>query len=108
MGISGIICNVCSWSYRPKNSDETGVQIDMLIDRDDNVINVCEIKFSQDEFELTSDYERDIRHKVSVFQNKTGTRKGVAVTMITSYGLVKNQWANGIQNQLTMNDLFAD
>ena len=80
----------------------------MLIDRDDNVINVCEIKFSQDEFELTSDYERDIRHKVSVFQSKTNTRKGVAVTMITSYGLVKNQWANGIQNQLTMNALFAD
>lgn len=108
LGISGIISNVCSWSYRPKDSDETGVQIDMLIDRDDNVINVCEIKFSQDEFELTSDYERNIRHKASVFQSKTGTRKGVSVTMITSYGLIKNQWSNGIQNQLTMDDLFTD
>ena len=106
LGISGIISNVYSWVYIPKNSDEKGAQIDMLIDRDDNVINVCEMKFSQAEYELTEKYDMELRNKVSAFQSKTKTRKGVSLVMITSYGLKRNAWANGIQSQLTLDDLF--
>jgi len=92
--------------YIPKNSEEKGAQIDMLIDRDDNVINVCEMKFSQAEYELTEKYDMELRNKVSAFQTKTKTRKGVSLVMITSYGLKRNAWANGIQSQLTLDDLF--
>lgn len=108
LGISGIISNVYSWVYLPKDSDEQGVQIDMLIDRDDNVINVCEMKFSQGEYELTEKYDLALRNKVVTFQTKTKTRKGVSLVMITSYGLKRNAWANGIQRQITMDDLFKD
>jgi len=106
LGISGIISNVYAWEYRAKNENEVGAQIDMLIDRDDNVINLCEIKFSQDEYEITSSYDGDLRRKISVFQSKSGTKKGVSLVMITLYGLKKNQWASNIQKQITMNDLF--
>ena len=106
LGISGIISNVYSWVYVPKNSEEKGAQIDMLIDRDDNVINVCEMKFSQGEYELTEKYDLELRNKVGTFQSKTKTRKGVSLVMITSYGLKHNAWANGIQSQITMDDLF--
>ena len=106
LGISGIISNVYSWVYVPKNSEEKGAQIDMLIDRDDNVINVCEMKFSQAEYELTEKYDMELRNKVSAFQLKTKTRKGVSLVMITSCGLKRNAWANGIQSQLTLDDLF--
>lgn len=107
LGIAGIISNVYSWVYIPKGIDKEGAQIDMLIDRDDNVINVCEIKFAQGEYELTEKYDIQLRNKISTFQTATKTRKGVSLVMITSYGLKRNAWANGIQRQITMNDLFA-
>ena len=108
MGISGIICNVCSWQYRPKYSSESGVQIDMLIDRDDQVINLCEMKYAQGEYEMTEAYEKALRNKLSAFIAHSRTRKGVSLLMLTSYGLKKNQWANNIPIQLTMDDLFQD
>ncbi len=107
MGISGIISNVLSWQYLPKNKKETGTQIDMLIDRDDNVINLCEIKFSQGEYELTEAYDKTLHKKLSIFQTHSGTKKGVSLLMITPYGLKKNQWANDIHIQINLDDLFA-
>ena len=108
LGISGIISNVYSWVYNSKNPEETGMQIDMLIDRDDNVINLCEMKFSQGEFVLTEKDDLALRNKVGMFQTKTKTRKGVSIVMITAYGLKRNAWSNGINSQLTMNDLFEN
>jgi len=107
LGISGIISNIYSWQYRPKESNENGVQIDMLIDRDDQVINLCEIKFAQGEYELTESYDKALRNKLATFVAHSGTRKGVSLLMITSFGLKRNQWANNIPIQLTMDDLFA-
>lgn len=106
LGISGVICNVCSWNYRPKNTDEKGVQIDLLIDRDDNVINLCEIKFSKSEYEITAEYERELYRKAEVFTRETGTKKGVAIVMITTFGLVENEWSNNINKQIVLDDLF--
>ena len=107
VGISGIISNVYSWQYRPKNKREAGAQIDMLIDRDDKVINLCEIKFSQGEYELTEAYDKALYKKMSVFQAHSSTTKGVSLLMITPYGLKNNKWANNIHIQVTMEDLFA-
>jgi hypothetical protein len=106
LGIAGIVSNVHSWTYRPKSKQETGVQIDMLIDRDDNVINLCEMKFAKDEYEITAAYDAEMRRKTRIFESKTGTRKAVTTVMITSYGLVRNEWANDIQRQVVMDDLF--
>lgn len=106
LGISGVISNLYSWVYKPKDPQEKGVQIDMLIDRDDNVINICEIKFAQGEYELTEKYDLDLRNKISTFIQKTKTRKGVSLVMITSNGLKRNAWANGVQREVTMDDLF--
>ena len=107
IGISGIASSVYSWQYTPKNTDEKGAQIDMLIDRDDRMINLCEIKYSQGEYEISEAYDKVLREKLSIFQNITKTKKGVSLLMITSYGLKRNQWSNNIHIQLTMDDLFA-
>lgn len=108
LGISGVISNVYSWTYKPDGDGEHGVQIDMLIDRDDNVINLCEIKFSKSEYEITSAYDREIHRKADIFTRKTRTSKGVTIIMITSYGLTKNQWSNDISNEVVLDDLFVD
>lgn len=107
LGISGVISNVYSWVYASKSPEERGTQIDMLIDRDDNIINLCEMKFSQGEYELTEKYDLELRNKIGTFQTKTKTRKGLSIVMITSYGLKRNTWANGINAQITMDDLFV-
>jgi len=107
LGISGISSSCYSWTYRAQNEYETGVQIDLLIDRSDGVINLCEMKFVKDRYEITASYDEEMRHKLAVFQTKSRTRKGVSIVMITSYGLVPNPYANDIPNQLTMDDLFV-
>ena len=81
--------------------------IDMLIDRVDRTINLCEIKYSQSEYEISEAYDRALREKLSIFQRITKTKKGVSLLKITSYGLKRNQWTNNIHIQLTMDDLFV-
>ena len=106
LGISGVVSSTYSWIYRAQNEQESGVQIDMLLDRDDDVINLCEMKFSSDEYEITKSYDAELRRKARVFSTKTNTKKAVTTVMITTYGLVQNAYAADIQNQVTMEDLF--
>ena len=108
LGISGVLCNVCSWSYRPKDTDETGVQIDMVIERDDGVINLCEIKFSNDRYEITKQYDEKLRRRATIFMSKTRLNKAVSTVMITTHGLVKNAYAGDIVGQVEMDDLFGE
>ena len=107
LGISGISSGIFSWTYRPKDKSEEGAQVDLLIDRSDNVINLCEIKFSKGPFVLTKQYDAKLRRKTGIFIDSTKTRKAVWPTMITSYGMVRNAYSNGILHQLTMEDLFV-
>lgn len=107
LGISGVMSSVYSWVYRPTSKEESGVQIDMLIDRNDGVINLCEIKFSQGKYEIKKKYAEELRQKLAVFQSKTETRKSVFTVMITTEGLTNNEYAGDIQNEVVVNDLFA-
>ncbi|MBC7686821.1 MAG: ATPase [Aquabacterium sp.] len=77
------------WRYR-QEKDEKGAQIDLLIDRRDHCINVCEKKISTDKFEITKAYAGELENKLKVFRGNTKTRKTLFFTMITSYG-VKNE-----------------
>lgn len=106
MGIGGVESNVYSWIYKAANEQETGVQIDLLLDRADDTINLCEMKFGKDKFTIDSKYDAVLRHKLSVFQDKTRTRKSVSLVMITSYGITPNAYAGDIGQQLVMDDLF--
>ena len=107
LGIAGISNNICSWTYRPKDETVKGAQVDMLIVRSDNVINLCEMKFTAGPFLITKDYDSNLKYKAAVFQYATNTRKAVRIVLITSYGVVRNAYADNIPNQLTMDCLFA-
>ena len=65
------------------------------------------MKFSNEPYLLTKEYNEELRRKMGVFRYTTKTRKALRITMITSYGLVRNAYANSIPNQLTMDDLFS-
>lgn len=104
LGISGIKTTIGSWR---KVDGDSAAQIDLLIDRNDQVINICEIKYAGSEFVIDKKQDAELRNKLSVFKQATNCRKAVYLTMITTYGLKRNEYAMGlIQNELTMHDLF--
>lgn len=106
LGIAGIDTSVYSWTYRAKTKSEKGAQIDMLIDRGDDVINVCEMKYYKNKYSLTDNDLEMIQNRIGIFESQTMTNKSVRPVMITSYGLVENEYSNEIIHQLTMQDLF--
>lgn len=104
LGISGIAANIFSWFGK---GDNRKAQIDMLIDRADMTINVCEMKYYNKPYALTAKDEEDIERKVNTLIEATGTDKSVIVTMITTKGIEKNEHSSCIQKELTLDDLFC-
>jgi hypothetical protein len=106
LGIAGVHTN--QYSFLAKASEENeGAQIDLLIDRQDNVISLCEVKFFNDELILTKIDADNLRRKKSVFRHVTGTKKQIFVVLTTTFGLLKNKHSLGlVDNVLDMNALF--
>lgn len=95
LGVSGVHTN--QYSFFAKTTEtQQGTQIDLLIDRQDNVINLCEIKFYNDELTITKDYAKNLRRKKSIFQQVSKTKKQIFITMISTYGLEHNQHSLGL------------
>jgi hypothetical protein len=106
LGISGIYTEQSVWRHVPKD-DKDGAQIDLLIDRQDNCINLCEIKFHKQEWEMTKKDADELRVKQAVFQQKTGSRKTIFITLISTFGVKNNEhYLQTVQNQLRMSVLF--
>lgn len=102
--IGGVISNTLSWKSK---AVKDGAQIDLLIDRRDQVVNLCEVKFSINSYKITKDYADSLRNKIGTFKQETKTRKAIFLTMITTYGIEKNAHALGlVQNDITMDALF--
>ena len=112
LGISGVFSNIFSWNSGPFTDDDgtkwNGGQIDLLIDRRDDVINICEIKYSSEQYVITKDYEHHMMDRISLFRHCTHTRKSLVNTFITTYGVKKNIHSTSIQKEVTMDDLFKD
>lgn len=107
MGIGGVISSEYSWQVQATD-EHPGVQIDLLIDRNDDVINLCEMKYTKDPFLIDASYDEALRRKRAVFRQVTNTSKSVFITLITSSGIVKNAFSNDIQNIIESDDLFRE
>lgn len=107
LGIRGINLTPHVW-YTKGTAKQSGAQIDLLLDRADNCINLCEIKFYNTEFEVTKEYGMALERKKEIFREATSCKKSLFTTLITTYGTIKNNNANQyIQSDLTINDLFG-
>ncbi|MBQ9430819.1 MAG: ATP-binding protein [Kiritimatiellae bacterium] len=107
LGISGVRTNSNSWVHAPTKDHPEGAQIDLLIDRADNVINLCEMKYTYGKYDLTSaEYDRLMRRR-DIFVSVTGTRKSVHLTMITPNGVSDSPQRHMIQSEVTLDDLFV-
>ena len=108
LGISGILSDVYAWRGKSAAPELGDAQIDMLIDRGDRIINICEMKFSNDEYAMDAEESRKLRRRVELFRSATRTRKGLMPTLISCYGLKRNANSAMIQAVVTLDDLFKE
>ena len=99
LGFGGVISTAHSWR-------STGVQIDLLIDRNDGIINVCEMKYSKGKYALDAEEIQKMQNRVDVFQRETETNKSINLTLVTSNGVTEGSDIHTIHNILTMDTLF--
>ena len=103
LGISGVVTEVSAFR---SSQQKGGAQIDLVINRRDNVINLCECKYYNKPYELTEKDAADFDRKKDIFIRETGTKKAIHNTMITANGLVQNAFRNDIQAEIILDDLF--
>ena len=99
--IGGVITNEHAW-YSP------AAQIDLLIDRDDGIINLCEMKFAEGAHAISKQEAETVRRKKLVLKEETATKKAIYVTYVTTEGLMCNAYANDVQSEVILDDLFRE
>ena len=105
LGISGVSSTQSAWSMKGGNESD-GTQIDMLIDRKDNIVNMCEMKFYNEEFSVSKSYHATLVHRQNMLSSVLPRRKAIHNTLITTYGLSYNEYSGDFQQVITMDDLF--
>ena len=106
LSIAGIMSSEFSW--RSQKTESRGAQIDLLIDRSDDVIDICEMKYYAEEFAFNQDEYAKLQNRMLRLAEETKTRKAVQAILITTYGLKQNEYSDIAQSVVTMNDLFLE
>ncbi len=101
LGISGVSTSTSAFYNK-----EDGYQIDLIIERKDNIINLCEIKFYSDEFKITKDYFLRINRRSNLIREKISKKYSIMNTLISTFGVYKNEYYFSFTNSLTLEDLF--
>lgn len=115
LGISGVASDVSAWFDKKQShtSEEStarqssGAQIDLIIERADRIINLCEMKFSQGPYIISADYESRLRERREIFRDRTQTKKSLVNTLITTFGIANNSHAGVADAQVTLSELFC-
>ena len=107
LGIAGVGTSISTW--RSKADTEKGIpgfQIDMIIERADRIIHLCEMKFSTDQYGITDSYEMKLRERMGLFRMATKNKKSLVITFVTTYGVVGGKHKSIVHSEVTMDDLF--
>lgn len=107
LGISGMATSVSTWRCYPDvKKDLPGAQIDMIIERADRMIHLCEMKFSQKAYNISAEYEKKLRNRMWLFDLKTKNKKPLVHTFITTFGLGEGKHHSIVHSEVKMDDLF--
>ena len=104
MSIAGIQSSVSAWRSEVSNP---AAQIDLVINRKDGIINIFEIKYANKKFTITKSYEEILKNKIQAFKAETHARNAVHLIMLTTFGLNKNKYAEVVQRELDLGDMFC-
>ena len=101
LGIQGVLTTISAFFNK-----EDGYQIDLLIERRGNIINLCEIKFYSDLFIINKDYHLRINRRANLVKEKVPKRYSVMNTLISTYGIYQNEYIYSFANLIVLEDLF--
>ncbi|MBQ9068981.1 MAG: ATP-binding protein [Eggerthellaceae bacterium] len=104
LGVQGVSVNTFAW--RSRKSDP-GAQVDLVLDRADGIVNLCEMKYSHDQFAISKSYDAALRHKLTAFANETSTKNALHLTMVTPHGVKRSAYWSSVQSEIVADDLFA-
>ena len=104
LGIAGVAYDASTWRSAKSNP---GAQVDLVLDRNDGIINLCEMKFAREPYQITKAYDEMLRHKTAAFRDETKTRKALHLTLVSPYGVKRNAYWQDVQAVIAADDLFA-
>ena len=107
LNIAGVATEVTAW-FDPtdKEKAQRGSQIDLIIERADRIIHLCEMKFCQGSFRITADYDKKVRDRTELFREKTKNKKSLVHTFVTNYGVADGIYSSLVHNEVKLDDLF--
>ena len=103
LGIDRILNDASAWRSR---QPEQNTQIDLVIERADHNINLCEMKFSSGMYAIDKGYEQKLRERMSIFLAETMTRCSTRITLVTTYGVLQNKHSGIVNDEVLLDDLF--
>ena len=106
LGLTALSTHSSTWRSS-SNGTLSGTQVDLVIERADRIIHLCELKFSVEPYVISAEYEQKLRNRMALFRAETKTRKSLVTTFITTFGVVQGRHSGIVHSQVTMDDLFA-
>lgn len=106
LGILGIQAEASPWHYT-SDDKKAGAQIDLLINRSDRIVDICEMKFCVNTYRMDRKADESMRNKIQIVMDKVRGRKAIHPVLVTTYGLAKNEYSSRILRVITMDDLFV-
>ena len=103
--IGGVKTSISAWNIKG-DSDTNGAQIDLLIKRNDNVVNLCEMKFASSPYSIDKDEEMRIRHRIMALKETLSPKQTIHLTMVTTFGIAYGKHSGIVQKEIKMDDLF--
>lgn len=103
LGIDRILNDASAWRSK---QPEQNTQIDLVIERADHNINLCEMKFSSGMYAIDKGYEQKLRERMSIFLAETMTRCSTRITLVTTYGVLQNKHSGIVNDEVLLDDLF--
>jgi hypothetical protein len=107
LGIGGVYSRTATF-YKSGSKKQPGVQIDLLIDRNDQTINLVELKFYNGIFTISKEYAANLKEKIQIFREVTKTKKQIFLTLITALGLKSNKYSLGLIDQDFSAEIFFE
>ncbi len=107
LNIGGVATEAFAWFDKAdKGKESKGSQIDLVLERADRIINLCEMKFSQEPYRISADYEMKLRNRMGLFREKTHTTKALVNTFVTTYGVANGIHSSIVNSEVTLDGLF--
>ena len=106
LGIAAVRTSEAPYTLRGDEHHD-GMQCDLVIERGDRVVNLCEMKFSQGKYEITKSYDMTLRHRINAIMSRLKNTQTLQLTFITTFGVKHNIYSGIVQSEVTLDDLFV-